>query len=98
MRHSNKIAVFLIVSIGIIFFTVNLSCKKETSSEGYQENNKPPIALAGSDQVITLPTDRISLDGSASNDPDGTISEWLWKKIEGPASFNIINPTTSDRR
>ena len=67
-----------------------LSCKKERSCEGCRENNKPPIAIAGSDQVITLPTDSISLDGSTSNDPDGTISEWLWKKISGPASFNII--------
>ena len=61
-----------------IFF----SCKKETSCEGCKENNKPPIAVAGPDQVITLPTDSISLDGSTSNDPDGTISEWLWKKFK----------------
>lgn len=57
--------------------------------------DKPPIALAGPDQVITLPTDSILLDGSASNDPDGTISEWLWTKISGPASFNIIKPNDS---
>lgn len=62
--------------------------QKETSCEGCKENNKPPIAIAGLDQVITLPTDSISLDGSASNDPDGTISESLWKKISGPATFN----------
>ena len=51
--------------------------------------NKPPTAIAGPDQVITLPTDSISLDGRASSDPDGTISEWLWTKISGPASFVI---------
>ena len=33
------------------------------------------------DQMIALPTDSILLNGSASNDPDGTISEWLGKKI-----------------
>ena len=49
-----------------------------------------PTAIAGPDQVITLPTDSISLDGSASSDPDGTISEWLWTKIEGPASFKSL--------
>jgi len=54
-----------------------------------------PTAVAGPDQVITLPTDGISLDGSASNDPDGTISEWLWKKVSGPASFNIVKPSDS---
>jgi len=50
-----------------------------------------PTAVAGPGQVITLPTDGITLDGSASNDPDGTISEWLWKKISGPASSKIYN-------
>ena len=73
------------------FLFVSVSCKKEKSFEGCSENNKTPIASAGPDQVITLPTDSISLDGSASNDPDGTISEWLWTKISGPASFNIVN-------
>jgi hypothetical protein len=83
----------LIFSIaGSVFFT---SCKKETSCEGCNENNKPPITIAGPDQVITLPTDSILLDGSASNDPDGTISVWLWKKISGPASFNIRNSSAS---
>jgi hypothetical protein len=72
-----------------------LSCKKEKSCEGCRENNKPPIAIAGPDQVITLPTDSISLDGSASNDPDGTISEWRWTKISGPASVIINNSSAS---
>ncbi|HEU5164499.1 MAG TPA: hypothetical protein VFU29_03110 [Chitinophagaceae bacterium] len=75
---------------------ISLSCKKKRSGEGCKENNKPPTAIAGPDQVITLPTDSISLDDFASNDPDGTISEWLWKKIEGPASFNIVSAATEN--
>jgi hypothetical protein len=74
---------------------VTISCKKETSCEGSKEKNKPPIAIAGSDQVITLPTDSVSLDGRTSNDPDGKISEWLWTKISGPASVNIIRQSDS---
>ena len=66
-----------------------VSCKKEFSCEGCRDDNKPPIANAGPDQTITLPTDSVLLDGSASSDPDGMISEWLWTKISGPASFNI---------
>ncbi|HET6766136.1 MAG TPA: hypothetical protein VFH08_02015 [Chitinophagaceae bacterium] len=31
-------------------------------------------AIAGPDQVITLPADSVLLDGSSSNDPDGRIS------------------------
>jgi len=84
---------FIIIFSAAIFF---LSCKKEKSCEGCRENNKPPIAIAGPDQVITLPTDSLSLDGSASNDPDGTISEWLWKKIAGPASFDIVSRVTAN--
>jgi len=72
-----------------------LSCKKELSCEGCRENNRPPIAIAGPDRVITLPANSISLDGSSSSDPDGTISDWLWKKISGPASFNMIEPSDS---
>jgi hypothetical protein len=73
----------------MVFF----SCKKETSCEGCRDGNKPPIAVAGPDQVITLPTDSVLLDGSSSSDPDGIISRYLWTKISGPASFNILKPT-----
>ena len=78
----------------IFVFSLMFSCKKEHSCEGCTDNinkSKPPIAVAGSDQVITLPTDSVSLNGNASNDPDGTISSFLWTKISGPASFNIRN-------
>ena len=84
----------LIMLTGCISFA---SCKKEHSCEGCFDNNKnkPPIAVAGPDQVITLPTDSISLDGRTSTDPDGKISEWLWTKISGPASSTIIKPSDS---
>jgi hypothetical protein len=78
--------------IGTIVFS---SCKKERSCDGCVGHNKPPSAIAGPDQVITLPTDSISLDGSSSTDPDGTISEWLWTKISGPASYIIANTTAA---
>ena len=55
---------------------------------------KSPKANAGPDQEITLPTDSVLLDGTTSSDPDGTISEWLWTKISGPASFTVINSST----
>src|SRR6186997_1403907 len=95
-RINNRLTLFLSVMIVAVIVTgIFYSCKKEKSCEGCIGNNKPPIAIAGPDQVITLPTDSVLLDGSASNDPDGTISEWLWKKISGPASFNIVNTTTA---
>lgn len=65
------------------------SCQKEISCEGCVDGNKPPIAIAGPDQVISLPTDSVSLDGSASSDPDGTINQWQWTKISGPTQLNL---------
>ena len=85
---------YVIISVLIIDVFL-ISCKKEKSCEGCIDKNKPPIAIAGPDQVIILPIDSASLDGSASNDPDGTISDWQWTKISGPGLSNIINSKTS---
>ena len=49
------------------------------------------MAVAGPDQIITLPTDTAMLNGSASNDADGKITEAKWTKIAGPASFSLVN-------
>lgn len=56
--------------------------------------NVAPNADAGADQSITLPTASVSLSGSGSTDSDGTITGYLWTKISGPASFNIVSPTS----
>ena len=54
--------------------------------------NHPPIACAGADQTITLPTDTVTLlDGSCSTDPDNNITSYLWTKVAGPASLTIAN-------
>lgn len=70
--------------------------KVTVGAVGY--NNALPIANAGPDATIDLPTDSIQLDGSASHDPDGTITKYSWQKIAGPAQFKIsntaiVNPT-----
>lgn len=82
----NTVFLFL---IGLLFF---VSCKKEYSCEECREFNKLPVAVGGPDQIITLPNDSILLDGSASEDTDGTIVSFLWTKISGPSPLNIINP------
>lgn len=82
------------------FFIASLifcSCKKEKSCEGCETNqptpstnntNRSPIANAGPDQTIKLPTDSVLLDGSSSNDPDGWIAAIKWRKISGPGSLS----------
>jgi len=96
MKHLFQTVTLTLLILGLIFY----SCKKERSCEGCQTNqptqpttnaNKPPIAVAGPDQTITLPTDSVLLNGSASNDPDGRITALQWKKISGPSSYKIVN-------
>ena len=57
--------------------------------------NLPPLANAGADQNITLPTNSITLNGTASSDPDGSISTYAWSKISGPASYTIVNSSSA---
>ncbi|MFT3979377.1 MAG: PKD domain-containing protein [Ferruginibacter sp.] len=61
--------------------------------------NIAPVANAGADQLIHLPTVSTVLIGSASYDPDGSIAAYAWRKISGPAanfsSTAIANPTLS---
>jgi hypothetical protein len=63
------------------------SCKKEKN-----QKNNPPVANAGSDQVITMPVAKVLLDGRGSSDIDGIIAAILWSQISGPNKSVIINP------
>ncbi len=53
--------------------------------------NQPPVANAGTDQVIVIPRDSALLNGSLSMDPDGSIVSYQWKKISGPVSGSFRN-------
>ncbi|MEJ7626695.1 MAG: PKD domain-containing protein [Ferruginibacter sp.] len=55
--------------------------------------NRLPVANAGNDQTITLPANSVSVSGTNSSDPDGTITGYSWRKISGPAGFSISNTT-----
>ncbi|MEO6000321.1 MAG: hypothetical protein ABIN89_26025, partial [Chitinophagaceae bacterium] len=83
-----------ILFIGII---VSTSCKRQLVDGNIQlpAANQPPVAKTGADQTILLPKDSILLDGSASTDPDGTITSNHWTKISGPLSYHILRPDSS---
>ncbi|MEO8822159.1 MAG: hypothetical protein ABI366_01195, partial [Ginsengibacter sp.] len=56
--------------------------------------NIPPIANAGNDQTITLPTNSVTLSGSGTA-TDGSISSYKWNKISGPNSGTINNANSA---
>jgi hypothetical protein len=90
-----KQTLFTILFVTSFAATFLASCKKETSCEGCGADNKPPIAVAGSNQQLILPLDSILLDGSLSKDPDGKITAWRWTKISGPASLSLQQYTAA---
>ena len=52
----------------------------------------PPVANAGSTQVITLPVSSVMLNGSASSAPSGVISRYEWIVLSGPAAPYLETP------
>ncbi|UII30977.1 tandem-95 repeat protein [Fulvivirga ulvae] len=56
--------------------------------------NVAPVANAGPDKNITLPTNSVILNGNAS-DSDGTIASYAWTKISGPATFTLSGQNTA---
>jgi hypothetical protein len=54
--------------------------------------NRVPVANAGSDQRILIPTNSITLDGSSSTDPDNNITSYSWSQVSGHPTTTIISP------
>ncbi|MER2998976.1 malectin domain-containing carbohydrate-binding protein [Pontibacter populi] len=66
---------------------------------GSTSDNKVPVANAGPDKSIILPTSSVLLNGSGT-DSDGTIASYTWAQESGPnvASFDskaVATPTVS---
>jgi N-acetylneuraminic acid mutarotase len=80
-----------IAGVFAMAITLVISCKKELSCQNCKVINQPPVACAGADQTVTLPTSTVNLDGSCSADPDNNISSYVWTKIAG-SSANIATP------
>lgn len=55
--------------------------------------NQAPTANAGPDQAVTV-SSTVTLDGTGSSDPDGTITDYQWTQISGP-SVTLSSSTAS---
>lgn len=70
----------------------------KTGYEAYLEGpievpNQPPVANAGQDQSVAAGVE-FMLDGSGSQDTDGTIVEWRWTQTAGdPVILNTSTPS-----
>ena len=49
----------------------------------------PPTANAGAAQAITLPNNVVTLNGSGSSDPSGTITGYAWTEVSGPNAASL---------
>jgi gliding motility-associated-like protein len=55
-----------------------------------ENTNIAPIANAGEDVDLYLPTNSINIYGAGSDD-DGTIANYSWNKVSGPSSVILTN-------
>jgi gliding motility-associated-like protein len=74
----------------------NATDSDEMQLEVLDEENLDPVANAGEDIQIQLPTNSTNLVGSGTDD-DGSITNYLWQKISGPSVTltNANNPTAT---
>ena len=79
---------------GLNVYEWMLQFKKGTVPSSAPATNQPPVANAGSDKTITLPTSSITLSGSGS-DADGSISKYSWTKTAGPSGAVIGSPSSA---
>lgn len=65
----------------------------KSSSSDNTIPNSPPVADAGSDRVITLPSNSLSITGDGT-DSDGNVVSYAWTKISG-GTATLTNAGTS---
>lgn len=69
-----------------------------------QAGNQNPVANAGADQNVVV-NNQVTLNGSSSNDPDGTIASYSWTQtagttvtLSGSGATRTFTPTTTGSR
>ncbi len=55
--------------------------------------NPPPVANAGADKTVTLPSNSIMITGSGTD--DGSIASYGWRKVSGPTTGNLVSSSAA---
>lgn len=63
----------------------------EINTGGSTPSNAAPVANAGADKTITLPTNEVLVYGSGT-DSDGSVIWYKWTQLSGPTTATINNP------
>lgn len=84
---------------GVYIFSLNVTDNDGASDSDemtvtVQAANVAPVANAGEDKIVVLPTNTVILAGSGS-DSDGTITGYIWNQLSGPGAASLANATTS---
>jgi hypothetical protein len=85
---SGKVLAFNLAVTNRAGITAKASCLVNVSG-----TDKAPSANAGADQIVT-PYTNVTLNGSGSSDPDGTIASYRWVQVNGP-NVEILNANTA---
>lgn len=57
---------------------------------------QPPVCIiSASPNPVVMPTNTVTLNGSASYDPDGSIVSYVWSQLQGPAQATPNSTTGS---
>lgn len=79
--------------IGLVTSDEDDSSPRITQSFDVEGPNQPPTANAGPDQSVAAGVE-FTLDGTGSQDSDGTIVEWRWSQTAGdPVILDTSNPS-----
>lgn len=102
IENPNSLAtkVSMLSQIGTYEFKLTVTDNKGASNSDSVKiivnsaGNMLPVADAGNDRSITLPTNSIVINGSGV-DSDGTISGYVWTQISGPSAATLNGKSTA---
>lgn len=82
---------------GIVYFRAaarNNAGEQKGNIDNVSLNNPPPVANAGPDNTVEM-GQTVTLDGSASTTPFGTITSYLWTQVAGTATPATLSDNTA---